>query len=176
MPGCHSECFDCQTDSFSRLGTISSLSSVLPIFFLPSIYSTHRSVHSFRYFERWYYCLNESTLETSLLPKVNQLVEHYSRNALLYPLHLVLNRVLDAVVNNTILDCFVESFFIACYYDCLSRDEIANYLRFLFQTNTKPNQKEFINEVISDWKDMEFDNESRKQDVLELLDEIIRLI
>ena len=109
----------------------------------------------------------------SLLPKVNQLVEYYSSHSFLNPLFLVLNRIFDAVVSNAILDCFVESFLIACYYDCLTRDQISNYLHYLFQANTKPNQKEFVAEVLGDWRDMEFENKEKKQEILEIFYAII---
>lgn len=91
------------------------------------------------------------------------------------PLLIILNRVWDLVMNNGLLDCFVEPFFIACYHDCLEKDEITSYLYLLFHANTKPNHHVFVSEIFSDWKGMDWLEEEKKHNVLNILDEIVKI-
>ena len=83
------------------------------------------------------------------------------------PVFLLIDRVFDLVINNNLLDCFVECFMIVCIHEVFTVDQMRDYLLLLFQSNTKLNKEEYILEVFTDWNEMNY-QPNRKEELLKL--------
>lgn len=108
-----------------------------------------------------------SSIEHILIEYLKQTVEYCCVNELWKYVTPLIQVIFHQVINNNLLDCYLELFFLVCLYDGLNKKEISYYLQLLFQSNSKSSKDDYLLELFIDWKGLNCSvGQEKKQEVL----------